>query len=168
MTHLPEGVFTHILSYCNDPLTLYKNKHREQWRRIRVQRVRHWMWELNPDYDSDEDDEDEEVWIGDEADVMTPYVDNTPYNSAKVAFELNFTDEFDWFHNNEDWPTVYYDTVEDDENWWRYKYTVDYKGECPYEEWHQTQMEEYRKWREWMMFVDEDPMFFVRVLLSQT
>jgi hypothetical protein len=34
--HLPEGVFTHILSYCEDPAILYKREHKSEWKRFRV------------------------------------------------------------------------------------------------------------------------------------
>jgi hypothetical protein len=35
-THLPTGVFTHILSYCEDPMILHKRQHARVWRTISV------------------------------------------------------------------------------------------------------------------------------------
>ena len=37
-THLPKDVFTHILSYCEDPMIMYKRQHQEQWKNISVTR----------------------------------------------------------------------------------------------------------------------------------
>jgi hypothetical protein len=37
-THLPKGVFTQILSYCEDPMIMYKQQHKEQWKYISVTR----------------------------------------------------------------------------------------------------------------------------------
>ena len=37
-THLPKGVFTHILSYCEDPMIMYKQQHQEQRKNISVTR----------------------------------------------------------------------------------------------------------------------------------
>ena len=54
--HLPEGVFTHILSYCEDPAILYKREHERLWKRVDVWRqegmcvsrvqalFEDWMW----------------------------------------------------------------------------------------------------------------------------
>ena len=38
-THLPKGVFTHILSYCEDPMILYKRQHARVWRTISVRAI---------------------------------------------------------------------------------------------------------------------------------
>jgi hypothetical protein len=136
MPHIPQDVFAHILSYCNDPLTLYKNKHREQWRRIRVLRVRHLA---RPADESDEDESDEyesddDPWYWGVAYVLTPYVDKRPCNSAKMALDpLSFVYMFDFLKDDEDWPTVFYDTREGDDIH-RYNYEVNYRGELTYKE----------------------------------
>ena len=164
MTHIPHTVFTNILSYCNDPLTLYKNIHREQWRRIRVQRVRHLAQEANPAYESDEDESDDEAGDICLADVMTPYVDRSPCNCAKVALELCFfAEEFDWLNNNEDWPTVFYNAKYDVDKMHRYEYEVDYRGDLTYKELCKQEYDAYM----WHTFVDEDPLFFVRVWMGE-
>jgi len=132
MPHIPQNVFAHILSYCNDPLTLYKNKHREQWRRIRVLRVRH---SASPAYDSDEDESDDDPWFWGVADVVTPYVDKRPCNSSKVAIDpLDFADVFDFLKDDEDWPTVFYDTKGNGDEVHRYDYEVYYIGDLTYKE----------------------------------
>ena len=35
-THLPKGVFTHIMPYCEDPMILYKRQHARVWHTISV------------------------------------------------------------------------------------------------------------------------------------
>jgi hypothetical protein len=113
-------------------MILYKNKHREQWRRIRVQRVRHLA---DSPYESDEDESDDELWYMDVKDVLTPFVDERPCNSARMALDtLSYADMFDFLNNDEDWPTVSYLTKYDGDGVHRYNYEVYYKGDLTYKE----------------------------------
>ena len=82
-------------------------------------------------YESDGEMEDWGV-----ADVLTPHVDKRPCNSAKVALDtLSFADMFDFLNNDEDWPTVFYNTTDNGDAMRRYNYEVDYEGDLTYKEW---------------------------------
>ncbi len=38
----PPKVFEHILSYCEDPMILYKRIHKQVWQAIRTERHHYW------------------------------------------------------------------------------------------------------------------------------
>jgi hypothetical protein len=81
-------------------------------------------------YESDGEIEDCGV-----ADVLTPYVDKRPCNSAKMALDiLSYAPMFDFLNNYEDWPTVFYNTTNDGDAMHRYNYEVDYRGDLTYKE----------------------------------
>lgn len=161
MIRLPKDIMTHILSYCNEPLTLYKNTHREQWRRIRVERVRHLLWGVDGDYDSDADDVEVAFLAG--ADVMIATVDDEPWpwawDYSKVAVELDCTDEFSGLDSNEDWPTRGYDTEYDEEDDLQYEYAVEFQGNLSYKQW--------KDYNKFMTYCAEDPLHFVRTLFFE-
>ena len=81
-------------------------------------------------YESDEEEEDWDV-----ADVLTPYVDKRPCNSAKMAlYILSYAPMFDFLNNYEDWPTVFYNTTDDGDAMHRFNYEVYYRGDLTYKE----------------------------------
>ena len=43
---LPPPLFQHILSYCNDPLIMYKRLHAQWWVGVRIHRIPYLMDEL--------------------------------------------------------------------------------------------------------------------------
>jgi hypothetical protein len=146
MPHLTQDVFDTILAYCNDPLTLYKNAHREQWRRISVKRTRHSVYGW-----------DNTMPLGHEdyitaSDVMVPHVDNIPINWAKVVVpQRSFYDdgytitetllsdisESEWLRGYDmqwcDWPEHLYNPITNPEQLGMYEFAVDYEDDHDWE-----------------------------------